>query len=335
MHRIKIGGTYYEMGLQQGRSLKESGFSLPPPDRKTLRFARRCAEVLGHYMPELLDEIRGVSDGAEIDYNAMMTLTTTAPFDPDEMPGCSVVAVMPQRATDGRMIIGRNFDMFEDVSKEGATTYLTYPQGLHASVGDCDIWVGRWDGLNDAGLFTATAALFLPGPRPALPGPVGWFTGRYILDRFSTVDEAVGFIRTLPHTGSGGRLIADSSGRAVVIESSVAGREFRHPDDGLLILTNHAVCPAFVGKDRHSEDYADSRGRYSRLYDLLHGEEAISVERMKRAMSDHESGVCRHKVDSHGRRDSTLWSLVAQPGQRYVSIAEGHPCQSKYSMVHF
>lgn len=65
MYRVKISGTYYEMGLEQGHSLKEWGFRLPPPDKKTLRFARRCEEVVGRRMPELLDEIRGVADGAE------------------------------------------------------------------------------------------------------------------------------------------------------------------------------------------------------------------------------------------------------------------------------
>ena len=335
MYRIKLSGTYYEMGLEQGRSLREVGFSLPPPEKKALHFAKRCEEIIGQYMPELLDEIRGVADGAEIDYDAIMTLTTTAPFDPDEMPGCSIVAVVPERTVDGRTIIGRNFDMFEDVSKEGATTYRTYPEAHYASVGNCDIWVGRWDGLNEAGLFTGTTALFLPSPKPSLPGPVGWFTGRYILDRFATINEAVEFIRSLPSTGSGGRLIADSSGKAVVIESSVEGREIRYPQDGLLILTNHAVCPAFAGKDRHSEGYADSRARYTQLYELLHGTKVIGVRKVKNAMSDHEVGVCSHKVDSSGRKDSTIWSVVARPGKREVDIAEGHPCRVKYRTVHF
>jgi len=156
-----------------------------------------------------------------------------------------------------------------------------------------------------------------------------------MLDRFAAVDEAVEFIRSLPSTGSGGRLIADSSGRAVVIESSAEGREIRYPEDGLLILTNHAVCPAFAGEDRDSGGYADSRARYSQLYELLHEEKVIDVENVKKAMSDHEAGVCSHKVDSSGRRDSTIWAVVARPGEREVDIAEGHPCRVKYRTVHF
>lgn len=335
MIHFELSGTYYEMGLEQGRALKEVGFTLPPPDKKTLLFARRCEEIVAHYMPELLDEIRGVADGAGIDYDTIMTLTTTAAFDPDEMPGCSIVAVMPERTVDGCMIIGRNFDMFEDVSQEGATTYRTYPEGHYASVGNCDIWVGRWDGLNEAGVFTATTALFLPGPKTVQPGIIGWFTGRHILDWFATLDEAVEFIQSIPNTGNGGRLIADCSGKAVVIESSAEGREIRYPEDGLLILTNHAVCPAFAGKDRHSEGYADSQARYNRLRDLLSGAELIDTTMVKKAMTDHEGGVCSHKVDSTGRKDSTIWSMIARPGERKAEIAGSHPCRTPYQTVSF
>jgi predicted choloylglycine hydrolase len=335
MIHSKLSGAYYEMGLEQGRALKEVGFSLPQPDKRTLRFARRCEKMVGQHTPELLDEIRGVADGAEIDYDAIMTLTTTAPFDPDEMPGCSIVAVMPERTLDGRMIIGRNFDMFEDVSKEGATTYLTYPEERYPSVGNCDTWVGRWDGLNEAGVFTATTALFLPGPKPAQPGLVGWIIGRHILDCCATLDAAVEFVESIPSTGSDGRLIADSSGNAVVIESSAEGRAIRYPEDGLLLLTNHALCPAFAGKDRDSDGYADSQARYNRLRELLDGATVIDVARVKEAMSDHEGGVCSHKVDSSGRKDSTIWSVVARPGERKADIAEGHPCRAPYRTVQF
>jgi predicted choloylglycine hydrolase len=335
MYHIKLKGSYEHMGHNQGQLLREEGFTLPPPDNKMLQFAKRCEEIIHSYMPELLDEVHGVADGAHMPYNTIMTLTTTAPYDPHEVPGCSIVAVMPERTVDGHMVIGRNFDMFEDVSKESATTYYTYPEKHYASVGNCDIWVGRWDGLNEAGLFTATAALFLPEQPPVQPGIIGWFTGRYLLDNYATVDEALAFIDNLPCTGSGGRLIADSSGRAVVIEQSPDGRAFRYPEDGLLILTNHAVCPTFAGKDHDRKGYEDSKKRYNRLKQLLGKSEEIHAETVKKAMSDHQGGVCSHRVDASGRKDSTIWSIVARPGDRKVEIAEGHPCKTEYGERHF
>jgi len=330
MYHVNVSGSYYEMGYQQGKLLQQGGLTMPPPEEKMLQFAQQCERIVGQYMPELLDEIQGVAEGSEIDYDALMTLTMTAPFDPDKVPGCSVVVVMPEKTRNGHMIVGRNYDMFEDISLEGATMYCTYPEGGYASVGNCDIWVGRWDGLNEAGLFTGSAAINLPGP--ILPGPVGWFTGRHILDSYATVEEALTFIQELPRTGSGGRLITDKSGNAVVVEAGVAGIEIRYPEDGVLVLTNHAVCSQFAGKETLVPE--SSRPRYNCLRELL-GKELVTVKDVKNALSDHTGGVCAHEIDSTGRIMRTLWSMVDVPGERRADIAEGNPCQTAYGTVQF
>jgi hypothetical protein len=95
MYHSALKGTYYEMGYQQGRALKRGGFTLPPPEKKRLQFARRCEDVVSRCMPELVEELHGVVDGSEISYDAIMTLTMTAPFEDNEIPRCSIVAVMP------------------------------------------------------------------------------------------------------------------------------------------------------------------------------------------------------------------------------------------------
>lgn len=332
MYHSALKGTYYEMGYQQGRALKRGGFTLPPPEKKRLQFARRCEDVVSRCMPELVEELHGVVDGSEISYDAIMTLTMTAPFEDNEIPRCSIVAVMPEKTVDGRMIIGRNYDMFYDVSKEDATTYRTYPKGHYASVGNCDIWVGRWDGFNEAGLFTGTTAISLPTPSPIPPGPIGWFTGRHILDHFATVEEAIEFMKKVPRAGSGGRLIADMSGTAVAVEANVETIEIRHPEDGLLVLTNHAASPSFAGKETHVPE--SSHMRYDRLRELLGGE-GITVDDVKRVMADHVGKICAHGFGGSNRKGGTIWSLVGRPGEQEVFIAEGHPCRAKYRRVSF
>lgn len=332
MYHARLRGSYERMGQQQGRPLKRIGFTLPPPEEKMLRFARRCEEILAQHTPELLDEIRGLAEAAELDYDALATLALTAPFDPGKVPSCSIAAVMPGRTVGGRLIVGRNYDMFYDVSKDGATTFRTYPQGGNASVGNCDIWVGREDGLNEAGLFVGMTGIHLPGLKPGL---AFWFIVRHILDRCATVDEAVEFIQDAPHAQSAAYLLADGSGKGVVAETTTEGVELRYPEDGLLILTNHAVCPALAGKDSESTCLADSHSRYNRLRESLEGSQVVDVEAVKQALSDHEGGVCSHGVDPSGRRYGTLWSLVGCPGERKLDIAEGHPCRAKYRTVSF
>ena len=79
MHNVDLRGSYAQMGRQQGLLLREAGFGLPPPDPRMLRFARQCEELVGRHAPELLEEMQAVGGAAEVDHDALMTLTLTMP----------------------------------------------------------------------------------------------------------------------------------------------------------------------------------------------------------------------------------------------------------------
>jgi hypothetical protein len=328
VHQIELRGSYEQMGRQQGRPLK--GITLPLPDPKMLRFAKQCEEIVRQYAPELLDEMQGLAEAAEVDYDALMTLTLTVSFDPAEVPGCTVLAVMPERTADDCLIVGRNYDYFHDVSEESATTYRTYPEGRYASLGDCDIWIGRDDGLNEAGLFVAIAATMLSGLQPGL---TFWLVVRMLLDHCTTVDEGLALIQSVPHPQSRNFLLADCSGKAAVAEATVDGVEVREPEDGLLVMTNHVVCPAWAGKESFVPP--DSHPRYNRLRELLGGDGLVDKDAVKQALRDHEGFVCSHGVHSPERKLGTLWSVVGCPGERQLDIAAGYPCQAAYRTVSF
>jgi hypothetical protein len=337
MHRVELRGGYQEMGRQQGTPLQ--GWDLGAPEPKALRFAKQCEEQIGRYAPELLEEIRGVATAADLDYDALLTFTITIPFDPAEIPtgSCTVLAVLPEHTADGRTIVGRNYDYFYDESEEGATTFCTYPMGRFASIGNCDIWVGREDGLNEAGLFVGQAAFFMPGLQP---GFTFWFILRLLLDRCRTVEEGLELLHQIPHAASWTYLLADRFGQAAVVEPTIEGIEVRYPEDGLLVLTNHAVCPRWAGKEAFVPP--DSHPRYNRLRQLLGGGgpsaqqrgKGIDIHDVKLALRDHEGLVCSHG-EHFDRKFGTLWSVVGRPGERHLEIAAGSPCQTEYQTVSF
>lgn len=330
MHKVELRGTYAEMGRPQGLSLR--GLPLPPPDARMVRFARQCEEQLAEYAPELLEELRSVAEAAELAYEPFLTLSTTAPFDPADVPAadCTVVAVLPERTVDGRPIVGRNYDFFHDISAESATTYRTYPAGRYASLGNCDIWVGREDGLNEAGLFVGQAAVFMRGLQPGL---TFWFIVRLLLDRCANVGEALELIQRVPHAASWTYLLADASGQAVAVEPTIEGVELRYPEDGLLVLTNHAVCARWAGREAFVPP--DSHPRYSRLRKLLGGQDQVDVEAVRRALRDHQGKVCSHGEHFPQRKFGTLWSVVGRPGERQLEIAAGRPCMAPYRTMTF
>jgi len=147
---------------------------------------------------------------------------------------------------------GRNYDFAYDMPP--SVTYRTYLENGYASLGNCDIWIGREDGLNEAGLFVGIAATMLPGYQPGL---TFWFVVRMLLDRCATVEEGLELVQGIPHAQSRNFLLADRSGQAAVAEVTTDGVEVRKPEDGLLVITNHAVSPELAEREEQI--------RYSRL----------------------------------------------------------------------
>ncbi len=107
----------------------------------------------------------------------------------------------------------------------------------------------------------------------------------------------------------------------------MGGVEVRCPQDGLLVITNHPLCPRYV--DEPAFVPADSRPRYDRLHELLGGARKVNVEAVKQALRDHQGLVCSHGAHFPKRRFGTLWSAVGRPGERWLDIAAGNPCTTK------
>ena len=153
------------------------------------------------------------------------------------------------------------------------------------------------------------------------------------LERCATVEEGVDLIRSLPHAGSWTYLLADSSGRAAVLEPGPKGVEVRYPEDGLLVLTNHAVCPQHAGQEVYVP--TDSRRRYRRIKELLGGEPNVDLEAVREALRDHTGLVCAHGNPASGRKFGTLWSLAGRPGDLQLEISGGNPCMAGYKTISF
>lgn len=333
MNKVVLRGSYREIGRQQGELLKEQGCVLPAPRRDMLGFAVECMELMRRHTPWLLEELVGIEEASGLDHDSLLALSICAPYDPEDLPhkACTVLAVLPELSSEGRTLVGRNFDFFHDVSAGSASTYITYPAEGFSSLGNCDIWTGREDGINEAGLFAGQAAFFRRGIKP---GITFWFIVRALLDRCATVGQALEMLSGFPLTGSWTYLLADRNGDAAVAEPAPDGRlAVRRAENGLLLLTNHAVCPECRGQ----EDWVppDSHPRYDRLRKLLGSGGKVDRAMVASALSDHEGLVCSHGAHFPSRRFGTLWSVVGSPGERSLEIAGGNPCETEYISVAF
>lgn len=312
MHEMTLRGTPSQMGQQHGAVMAQAGLELPTPDAALLKLGNDCEQTAIQHTPQLVEEMRAFADAIHIPYDTLKTFTLTVQLQ-QTMPSCSVVAVMPERSANGKLMVGRNYD-FSYAIAEGATTYKTYPDAGYAHTGSSDIWIGREDGMNEHGLFVAMSATFIQGVQPGLPF---WFIVRHMLETCKTVDEALAWIQSVPHSQSRNYMLADGK-KAVVAEASLNGVYVREAEEGVLVMTNHPAHPEL--KPQVSFVPPDSHMRYDRL--RMETDQKVTLDDMKTALNDRKSGVCAHGLFD-GQGFGTLWSVIAYPGDRQLAIAQG------------
>lgn len=311
MRDVTLRGTPEEMGKAYGAALR--GLAPLPWDPGMDELALACEKEVLKSTPEYVVEMEATAEAAGIDPRIFKNFTMCAPLQ-QTLPSCSVVAVLPERSAEGKTLVGRNYDFDYAISLDSAETYFTYPAQGYAHIGNCDIWVGREDGLNEAGLFVAMSATFLPGVQPGL---TFWFVVRALLERCATVEEAQRWIASVPHAQSRNFMLADAN-TALVVEASTEGVRTRTAEDGILVMTNHPIHPDWAGRAHFQPD--DSQARFDRLVDLP--TEKVQRHDLTRALNDRASGVCafsRWEKSTYG----TIWSIIACPEDRMLAIAPG------------
>lgn len=310
MYEVTLQGTPAQMGRTHGALLR----NLPPlpTDPRWKAIAVASEAYCREYVPEFIVETEALAAAAGQERDGFVAFTLCASLG-QTIPSCSVVAVLPERSATGKVLVGRNYDFDFGISWEGATTYHTRPENGYAHVGNCDIWVGREDGLNEVGLFVGMSATFVPGAQPGLPF---WFVVRAALERCATVDEARAWIESVPHTQSRNYMLADGE-TAVVIEATIDGCFVREAENGVLAMTNHPLHPALVARQPAS---GDSARRYARLRALDQGK--VTAASLQATLNDRASGLCaweKWEKSTYG----TIWSVVAEPGAGRFALAHG------------
>ena len=285
----------------------------------------------------------------ELDDYPLYTMTYRADYDPGPEPigtsayetnrvpdwGCSLFAAL---GDPEELHFGRNFDW--DYSP-ALLLYTDPPDGL-ASISMVDIaYLGfnrdraagltglpleerlnlldapylPFDGLNEAGLAVGMAAVpYRPGsPDSNLPEADSLMVIRIILDQAVTISQAVDILASFDIQWGGGPplhyLIADASGRAVLVEFTGNGMQVRYNQQPWHLATNFLV--------QETGEYPSGRcGRYDHL--------AAALEASAGRLEAGEGMQLLSEVS----QPSTQWSVVYNLQQQEVLVAMGgnfHP----------
>ena len=331
LYRAK--GTHRELGRQHGEQATEHikrhldvithGAKL---SRDSLR--RRAATyqpMFERYCPHLLDEMRGLAEGAGISTEEAMACSIRGEIG-NANEGCTAYVIGRQRAAQREIIAGQNSDMTDEILPLAYVLHLQpkdKPEVLMWTFGG----MLGYHGMNSAGV--AHFANALGG------GPKGQFAmPHYPLKRMllecTTLDQATELFRTVPLASNGNYVLCDGRGGIVDIEATTAGPEIiRDEGAGFLAHTNHFLCPRYANKENFERSWKDSFERIDTMNALINSRpDGVGVNDMKSFLQNHvgrPTSICRHDGESR-----TVASLIAEPSKRRMHVAAGNPCQSRY-----
>jgi len=360
---VRVAGSASQRGRQYGEQARKrvrrsvsayrevfaelAGWDWPT----VLAEAARFEAPIAAYRPQYLAEMRGIADGAGLDFADVLAINVrtevmfaakarqaAAAAGPARTgpPECSAFAVAPAPARPGPTLLGQNWDWLPHTAEtvvvlesrqDDAPDFVTVVEaGLLAKTG-----------MNSSGLGLVTNALVTSDDtgEPGLPYHV---LLRAIMD-CENVSDAITALQAGFRSSSANYLLAHRDGIAVDVEASPGDFSrlyLLYPgDDGVVLHTNHFLAERFAGRDVSVWAMPDSPVRLQRLRAGVRAAADPSLATFRALLSDHAnypSGVCCHPDPRMPRHDQgmTATSVLMDLEARRMWVTDGNPCSVPY-----
>lgn len=332
---VELSGSAYERGKTHGRTLQteihavldrfrahaERMHSVRIDSIRSGYLAKvKYTESIRRWNPGLLDEVRGIADGAGVDFEAVLLFQMGEEFLArlEETRPKHCTSIGTGRTESSPCIVAQNMDApyflhgfptllrirYDSLNLE--TFVLTAP-GLIAL-----------NGMNSRGIGVTANAL--PGLNPALEGLPVAFVLRTVLEQ-PTFEQAVQFLRSVEHAKAQNYLMG---GPEEAVSLECIGREahpFRSPDNSNLTYhTNHFLARAHPSNG----DYC-SRLETMKAYLSDHAYR-VGFEEIREILSSTEWNAGR--PISHAFCYGSTIMVLSSPPELY--LAPGQPDQYDY-----
>lgn len=324
---FSLAGTHYEMGYILGQASPQ--FSVPswwplPPDAS---FANACADEIALIHAPLLEEIHGYADGQQQPYEDFLRVLTRRrlrgrlPRVP-ETGGCTSFA---WRAEDGRIMVGRNYD-FHPMQRIRQRIHAVPNEGIPSVGVRGSVPVGRYDGVNRAGLFICLHVVLADAPKANRPGIPFHLIPRLILETCESVGEALDKLLLMHHLHSFNYLIADAE-QFVAVEAHADRVKIVYPERDVLAVGNFYQHPQMAPLQGRRKQTV-SRQRVQFLEDYSTQPHGNAWQATLNAMQDRTVPVC----GTRGQH-TTLWSCVVDLTEQKLAYAKGSPLDTPYETI--
>jgi isopenicillin-N N-acyltransferase-like protein len=304
--------------------------------------ARERVPAIEAYAPGLLDEVRGIAEGAACEFDDILWLNgRAAPARRAQaQDGCTSFAVLPPATADGHTYCGQNWDWRAEILDTVIFLRITQPPKptivMQVEAGQ----IAR-QGANSAGI--ALNANALPGGVSAGSGIPGPYVRRRALDAWSMRDALLA-VYEARRSGRVNLLLTHRDGVAIDLETTPQRIGVLDPRDGVLVHGNHFA--SFVPDDDivvERPAWIDSLYRVPRATEILRGARRARTPDEARgtlatALRDHlgrPHSVCRHPDESVAPelRNTTLVSSIVDLTSGTYWATLGPPCEGDYERL--
>ncbi|MGY5876202.1 MAG: C45 family peptidase [Candidatus Thorarchaeota archaeon] len=325
----KVQGGYSEIGMRLGLRHKQAGHILPQVSDSKRAFAIECSKAVEKHAPRLMDEIHAASKAASWEIESLFAEA----FAYDYRGQCTVLAVSGEYTENGLPLFGRNHDWMMSILPY--TTILeSNPSGYMRSLQFIETPGLSAGGINEAGLAVGVTLVVRNTIKPR-PGIAANVATRWILDHFATTEEAVTYLKEIPHITGYTLLIADAGGTMARAELSPDKVVIGEPEDGLILATTHYLCEEMQEYENLNTEFEWTYERERRVRDwYVERKGNIGLKDAQDVLGTHEMGVCCHWMEDD-EDAGTTWSWTASLGTHEIHASLGPPCTNGYQAIHF
>lgn len=342
----KHTGSSYQIGYQLGkRAVSYPNFvNLQKNDKEMFSDGQmsQMNEMFNRYCPGLSDELQGFADAVGVSPNQLYYYAGTY-----LVPGCSLLAVLPGRTKDGHMLVARNYEFSHKM--DDLSFGKTHVDGRYAHIGSSSMLFGRSEGINECGLMVGQTSCglpvgnFAPMRKSAVTGLQFWAAIRSLLENCKDVDEALEAALDMPVAYNINLLMADKTGKAVLLESYDGVKDWKMIDaasDGqYLHSTNHAHLPRIMQLSLMAMEH--SAHRYALIRKYMEERNELTVADLKSLLlTEYPNGLCcRWYEEFFGTVRSMVfdvtagavelcWGGLAENGWTAYTLEQDLPLQS-------
>jgi len=295
--------------------------------------------------PEILEEIKGMSQGADVRYEDLIAACILreirdALHRSGDESGCTTCIAYGPAAKTGNPVVGHNWDSRTDPKQVVVTVAKPEVGFRFVTIGP----VGRpgCEGMNEKGLTIvmsgviqrrATELLARNGPLHASPE---WT--HQILLHAQDVDGALEYCKGFRHAVHGVNWVVADPQKFCHVEiaydsahMTVFDLEGSQERGSILSTTNHYASGLLNGIGPRLEENRGSYVRKKRMTDLLESNfGTIDLNLAKSFLRNHDLPypICRHKDPDW----STISSQLGEPSESRFWIAVGPPCDNEYRL---